>query len=886
MKKNKVVLVIFLAILVSLAPISPASLLVFSQENPQIENEYTEITEDFEISGAMEIPAGKTVVVKKGVTITMDSARVDIYGSLIIKGTLNDPVKIKKKDGAYGYFFEVLSGGNLEMMNVDVTGGGTAAFLVEKKSILSTAYAYGPMQGAVDVNGGKFTAQNVNFHDNLIAVSITGNNSSVKVNRSKFLNNYQYEVIRTKTSGTADFRYNWWGNPNGPVMNCNIYNSCWPVSGTINSSNWLSSPDFHDPVIIVPGILGSWKITDGGEWKADPIFKTYESLFETFEKNGYEKDKDLFIFPYQWRDSNVNTALLLKQKIQEIKTANNWPKVDIVAHSMGGLLTREYIKSENYQGDIDQLVMLGTPNAGAPEDYLMWDGGVIPPSNSAITDIIAKLIFKQEAKEAGFDSIFEYLHNQPIKSVQELLPNYDYLYDIASEKMRSYANNEHYPRNIFLENLNTVENIRKLNSVVVTNITGKLDEDRTITKIRVEKPSMDENSLWAHGIPENFNSLFGDHGLEYGNGDGTVPKVSSENIFSDEQLETSFSHSDLPGKTAEIVFKKITGNEVQKNVPFVGTDKVLVFFVFSPIDIQIISPNGKWAGKNINNLDEGNQIEGAYYTGFDTDNEFLTIPNPEDGEYKIVTEGMGNGEYRIEMAKISEDEDGTASEITGEITGTATNGVQEEKTVEVLEGEIITEEKDIVAPAITISSPENKIYLSDKIIPIEFTITDDSSGVDEEKTKIFLDGEIFSQDNIDMAYLEKGEHSLKIFAQDKAENSQEEIVNFITQPSIDSIIANVEHYYADKFITKKSTKNYLEAKLRVIKIHKMLYNAINLSPWPARFKNQLLENIAKNINREVDKLILDIQEEKSVTKNILEPAKSVLIENLGEMMMQ
>ncbi|MDO9231735.1 MAG: hypothetical protein Q7U36_04665, partial [bacterium] len=67
MKKNKIALVIFLAILVSLAPISPASLLVFSQENLVIEDDYTEITEDFEINGPMEIPEGKTVVVKKGV---------------------------------------------------------------------------------------------------------------------------------------------------------------------------------------------------------------------------------------------------------------------------------------------------------------------------------------------------------------------------------------------------------------------------------------------------------------------------------------------------------------------------------------------------------------------------------------------------------------------------------------------------------------------------------------------------------------------------------------------------------------------------------------------------------------------------------------------------
>ena len=466
--------------------------------------------------------------------------------------------------------------------------------------------------------------------------------------------------------------------------------------------------------------------------------------------------------------------------------------------------------------------------------------------------------------------------------MQELLPDYDYLYDIASQKMRSYADDEHYPKNIFLENLNLIENIRKMNSVVVTNIIGKLDEGRTITKIRVEKPSIDENSLWAHGYPENFDALFGDHGLEYGEGDGTVPKKSAENIFSDEKIETNFLHSKLPGKTAEIVFEKITGNQVQKEVPFVGTDKVLVFFIFSPIDIQIIAPSGQWAGKNINNLDEDEQINGAYYSGFDTENEFLTIPNPENGEYKIITQGTGDGEYRIEIAKIFEDENGIASEIAGEIIGTAENGVQTEKTVEVLEEEIVNEEKDTVPLTITIDSPQNKIYQSDEIIPLEFTVTDDSSGIDEEKTEIFLDNEIFSQDKIDMAYLEKGEHNLKISAMDKAGNSKEETIAFTIQPTINSIIENVEHYYQDKLITKKATKNYLDAKLKIIKMQKMFYEAIKVSPWPANFKNRLLENLARNINREIENLVDDIQNKKSISKNILEPVKSILIGNLGE----
>ncbi len=50
-------------------------------------------------------------------------------------------------------------------------------------------------------------------------------------------------------------------------------------------------------------------------------------------------------------------------------------KVHVVAHSMGGLLVRSYIQSEEYQDDIARFAMLGTPNEGASSTYFMSEGG-------------------------------------------------------------------------------------------------------------------------------------------------------------------------------------------------------------------------------------------------------------------------------------------------------------------------------------------------------------------------------------------------------------------------------------------------------------------------------------------------------------------------------
>lgn len=48
-------------------------------------------------------------------------------------------------------------------------------------------------------------------------------------------------------------------------------------------------------------------------------------------------------------------------------------KVDIVAHSMGGLVTRYYLQSSNYRNDINRLITLNTPHSGSHLANLLLD---------------------------------------------------------------------------------------------------------------------------------------------------------------------------------------------------------------------------------------------------------------------------------------------------------------------------------------------------------------------------------------------------------------------------------------------------------------------------------------------------------------------------------
>ena len=65
----------------------------------------------------------------------------------------------------------------------------------------------------------------------------------------------------------------------------------------------------------------------------------------------------------------------LKAAIDDIKKESGSPQVDVVAHSTGGLLTRSYIQSVDYDDDIRKFAMVGTPNEGAVNMYYIWAGG-------------------------------------------------------------------------------------------------------------------------------------------------------------------------------------------------------------------------------------------------------------------------------------------------------------------------------------------------------------------------------------------------------------------------------------------------------------------------------------------------------------------------------
>ncbi len=87
----------------------------------------------------------------------------------------------------------------------------------------------------------------------------------------------------------------------------------------------------------------------------------------------------LFVFPYDWRKSNAESAALLANYINDCVRAYHPDKnVNILAHSMGGLVARRYVLDQaaaGLQAPVSKIITLGTPWLGAPKAVRILETG-------------------------------------------------------------------------------------------------------------------------------------------------------------------------------------------------------------------------------------------------------------------------------------------------------------------------------------------------------------------------------------------------------------------------------------------------------------------------------------------------------------------------------
>jgi hypothetical protein len=910
MPKQRVCKKITIIILVIVFVFSPLRFPNLKQQQQKASADISPTVETDTTWGPGELLVDKWVTVKNGATLTIakgttlifagedyESAGIKVAnGAIFAEGTESEKIVFKglNGDSTYGMYLYDKSGNKLSFFRyVEFIGGGHVEYPVAFKnnSYMQKVLAYGFLHPTVIYYDGKVHIENSTFrgsiHKDIIVqknIETESDTNYLEISNSNFEEGRDETAIKSNIYCYSDDECpdknekirlvnNWYGDELGPKQFPEFIYGGKRVEGDYMLPNWRSKKLIADPVVVIPGIMGSATkhIGDTGELKMDPILHTYDNMLLSFEENGYEKNVNLFEFPYEWRNSNIYTAGLLKDKIKKIKNQTGVFKIDIAAHSMGGLVSRYYIESPLYRNDVDQLITMGTPQKGAPGSYLSWEGGETIPSLEGWS---IKFIFGIESHVFGDMNFYDYIRGY-IKSSQELLPDYDYLRDANTENMRDI------PENTFLDFLNDFDNVSKLDPVRFIAIVGDVQNyENTISGFRVvdsEKPG-----IWEHGMPENYYDDKTDHGIEKGHGDETVPLESAMGINADETKTYDSTHGDLPTKSQCYVIEKLSGitncnpvNSIER------VTHVLTFGIFSPVDIQVVETNtGKRIGKDFQTGEILSEIPGAFYSGYETENEYITIPNPEDGEYQILTQGTDNGAYKIEATKISESEDGSASESTVSIEGIAQKGINGEPLkVEVQGSEVIAEEtKDTVAPIIEITNPEEKAYINNQTIDLTYEVTDNLSEREDMSIQTKLDNQEITESKIDLLMLNLGNHTIKITATDKANNTQEKEITFSTLTNIQATQDNIKIYYEKRLIKSKQQKSTLLVSLEVIKQRLEFLHMIQNNPHISKKAKETIKKIVREqIENHIEFLIRQINHKQKYYDT---KVKALLIEDL------
>jgi photosystem II stability/assembly factor-like uncharacterized protein/pimeloyl-ACP methyl ester carboxylesterase len=394
------------------------------------------------------------------------------------------------------------------------------------------------------------------------------------------------------------------------------------------------TPTSLEPIVFLPGLGGSWNHENmilgiekpQTEWYMTPGIKVYDGLIETFKNAGYKTDsgdRNLYIFNYNWTKPVVLIAEDLKNYIQNVVKPATGVKVNLVGHSLGGLVAETYVK-DNQASPVKKIIILGSPLKGIPSIYYLWEGGNLSKAFNPWQRIGVGLLL--HLRKPGFYTTMETARSV-IPILKDLLPTFNYIKENSREKILSQMSQ----KNDWLLQFNSSlpENIFK----ITYNFIGVIPNS-TIRFINVSTPSWIDKILgfWIDGKPDND---------EYATGDQTVTTESATlngtNIFNLENINHQELVTSIYGQQKIMDILNLNPSIISSASSAFNYESALVFQVASSVFLRATDANG-------NSLGEG-------------DGKLIIIPNPETGQYQIELTGVDAGQYKLYIGQIVDNKD-------------------------------------------------------------------------------------------------------------------------------------------------------------------------------------------------------------------------------------
>lgn len=411
------------------------------------------------------------------------------------------------------------------------------------------------------------------------------------------------------------------------------------------------------PVILVPGMSASFNATcfwdelfcDNDQlWGWFPVLAEpfYSPLIERLKAAGYtEENHFLSIFHYDWRKPIEENVGRLIEHLDMIKEETDKDQVDLVGHSMGGLLSRAYVQSDQYEGreDVAHVVTLGSPHQGAAKAYPYWQAASMYEMGtleSIASNILLLHYMKQE-----FNPIPVLVLRERIPSFKDILPVYGYLYNNDTNELIPESTLHH--RNSFLTLLNESISTFYDRTEVATFVGGALN---TTARFYVDDWTIWNGFNWVDGKPNwDRQSEFYSQ-----NGDGTV---LSESGKLDEAFVIEFpsiDHGSLPGDNNVInaVFAYLGITVAPVPTPSI-IPSIMALIVDGAAQVKITDPLGQTLqppeqGGPSSSQTVAGTIPGAVYITVPGDPyQVILIPDPITGDYQIDVKGISEGNFTL-----------------------------------------------------------------------------------------------------------------------------------------------------------------------------------------------------------------------------------------------
>lgn len=371
-----------------------------------------------------------------------------------------------------------------------------------------------------------------------------------------------------------------------------------------------ATPTPKRKIIFVPGMGASWnteamvynRVVADDDWKMTPFVNNYNSFLDALGKNGLKKDVDYFVWNYDWRRPITEIVGKLNGFIDSKILVGE--KVDIVGHSLGGIVGRIWLQDHKNDSRVNQVIAVASPQFGAVDAYSLWNGG--------------RVIGRDDVASVGLDILVE-LHKKDfqtktgaLRAYAPIIKNLIPVFDFVKKDGRVIKSSDLLNKNDFL----------------VTKNIGVSDVfSNYLSMVGIGVSTIEWVNLGQRSIFDKILNIWPDGEIKsYANGDGDGSVLPKSVIFNgDDFITVNSGHGEVIQKGAIEVLERIglDGNGlIGENIGIRGKK---IYFMGSPAKVR-----AECVGKSVTESD---------------DQGFLVIE--EKDICKITIVGTGSGTYHL-----------------------------------------------------------------------------------------------------------------------------------------------------------------------------------------------------------------------------------------------